>query len=92
VLIGGLPGLLGTGYGLVALAKIVLFAILLGFAASNRPHLTPRPTGGRRTICPKLHAKRKGVASQQHAQTFQTVWKLSRNGFRRGAGCIRIAA
>ena len=26
VLIGGLPGLLGTAYGLVALAKIVLFA------------------------------------------------------------------
>ncbi len=41
VLIGGLPGLLGTAYGLVALAKIVLFAILLGFAAANRLRLTP---------------------------------------------------
>ncbi len=48
ILIGGLPGWIGTGYGLVALAKIALFAVLLGFAARNRFRLTPalaRPAG-----------------------------------------------
>ncbi len=41
VLVGGLPGLLGTGYGLMALLKAALFALLLGFAVVNRQHLTP---------------------------------------------------
>ena len=41
VLIGSLPGLIGTGYGLMALLKLGLFAILLGFAAVNRFRLTP---------------------------------------------------
>ena len=42
ILIGGLPGLIGTGYGLVALLKLALFAALLGFACHNRFRLTPR--------------------------------------------------
>jgi putative copper export protein len=41
VLIGGLPGLIGTGYGLTALSKAALFAMLLGLASVNRFHLTP---------------------------------------------------
>ncbi len=45
VLIGGLPGWIGTSYGLVALLKIVLFVALLGFAARNRFRLTPALSG-----------------------------------------------
>ena len=41
VLIGGLPGLIGTGYGLMALLKLALFGVLIGLAASNRFRLTP---------------------------------------------------
>lgn len=46
VLVGTLPGLVGTGYGLVALAKLVGFLGLLGFAARNRFRLTPALAGG----------------------------------------------
>ncbi len=45
-LIGGLPRLLGTGYGLMALLKAVLFAGLLGLAAWHRWRLTPALSGG----------------------------------------------
>ncbi len=45
VLIEGLPGLVGTAYGLVALLKISLFAALLGFAAANHFRLTPALAG-----------------------------------------------
>ncbi len=45
VLVGGLPGWVGTSYGLVALLKVVLFAALLGFAARNRFRLTPALSG-----------------------------------------------
>ena len=45
VLIGGLPGWIGTSYGLVALVKLVLFVALLGFAARNRFRLTPVLSG-----------------------------------------------
>ncbi len=41
VLIGSLAGLIGTGYGLTALAKLALFLLLLGIAARNRFRLTP---------------------------------------------------
>lgn len=41
-LIGGLAGLVGTSYGRVASAKIVLFALLLGLAAANRLVFTER--------------------------------------------------
>ena len=46
VLVGTLPGLVGTGYGLVALAKLAGFLGLLGFAARNRFRLTPALAGG----------------------------------------------
>ena len=41
-LVGSMPGLIGTAYGLMAVVKIVLFAALLGLAASNRYRLTPK--------------------------------------------------
>lgn len=41
VLIGGLPGLAGTAYGWMALVKLLIFAILVGLAVSNRFRLTP---------------------------------------------------
>jgi len=40
-LVGGLPGLVGTSYGWVALAKLGLFGILFAFAAANRYRLAP---------------------------------------------------
>ncbi len=40
-LIGGLPGLVGTSYGWVAGAKLVLLGVLLGFAVVNRYRLAP---------------------------------------------------
>ncbi len=45
VLTGGLPGLLGTGYGQTLLVKALLFAVLLGFAAYHRLVLTPALAG-----------------------------------------------
>ena len=44
-LVGSTPGLLGTGYGLMVILKIVLFGILLLLALSNRYRLTPRLGG-----------------------------------------------
>ena len=41
ILIESLPGLVGTGYGLVAVLKLALFVILLGLACNNRFRLTP---------------------------------------------------
>jgi len=41
-LIGGLPGLIGTSYGRVALLKLAIFAALLGLAMANRFVLTER--------------------------------------------------
>jgi putative copper export protein/mono/diheme cytochrome c family protein len=54
ILIGGLPELLGTSYGHVALLKLVLFTAMLGLAAANRFRHTPAladlasPDAGRR--------------------------------------------
>jgi putative copper export protein len=45
VLVGGLPGLLGTAYGHVALLKLVLFLILLALAALNRFAFTAQLAG-----------------------------------------------
>jgi putative copper export protein/mono/diheme cytochrome c family protein len=42
LLVGGLPGLIGTDYGRLALAKLGLFLVLLLLAALNRFHLRPR--------------------------------------------------
>ena len=51
-LMGGLPGLFGTSYGHVALAKLALFFVLLSLAALNRLVLTERlasdPSGAAR--------------------------------------------
>ena len=44
-LIGSVAGLIGTGYGWVAIGKIALFAVLLALAANNRWRLTPALTG-----------------------------------------------
>lgn len=44
VLIGSLPGLTGTSYGLLALSKAALFATMLVLAVVNRQTLTPRLT------------------------------------------------
>ena len=46
VLVGTLPGLIGTAYGLIALAKLGGFLGLLAFAARNRYRLTPTLGGG----------------------------------------------
>lgn len=44
-LAGGISGLIGTAYGRVALAKLVLFLMLLTLAAFNRCALTPALIG-----------------------------------------------
>ncbi len=44
-LMGGMPGLFGTGYGHVALVKVGLFFVLLALAALNRLALTDRLAG-----------------------------------------------
>ena len=41
VLVGSVPGLVGTGYGWMVLAKLALFAVLVGFALANRYRLAP---------------------------------------------------
>ncbi|MEJ0048599.1 MAG: CopD family protein [Rhodospirillales bacterium] len=41
VLVASIPGLVGTAYGWVVLGKIVLFGVLLGFAAANRYRFAP---------------------------------------------------
>ena len=57
VLVGTLPGLVGTGYGLVAFGKLAGFLGLLGFAARNRFRLTPA-LGGKRPGPAKRHLLR----------------------------------
>jgi putative copper resistance protein D len=44
-LIGSLPGMTGTAYGVLALVKILLFAAMLGFAARHRFRLTSALSG-----------------------------------------------
>jgi putative copper export protein len=58
ILIGSLPGLTGTSYGLLALSKAGLFAVMLIFAVVNRHTLTPGLIG----IAPR-RARRRMVAS-----------------------------
>jgi putative copper export protein/mono/diheme cytochrome c family protein len=45
-LIGSIPGLFGTAYGLVALVKLSLFLLLIVLAALNRFRFTPRIMAG----------------------------------------------
>ncbi len=54
-LLGGLPGIVGTAYGWIVLAKLLLFAALLGYAAQNRWRLLPllarpEPLDGQRRL------------------------------------------
>lgn len=61
-LAGGLSGLVGTAYGRVATAKLALFAVLLGIAATNRFLFTPAlvgPDGGvaRSRLCRSIIAE-----------------------------------
>jgi putative copper export protein/mono/diheme cytochrome c family protein len=44
-LIGGIPGLVGTAYGWVAIVKFALFGVLFIFALANRYTLAPRLLG-----------------------------------------------
>lgn len=44
-LIGGVPGLFGTPHGNVAIAKLVAFLLLLGFALCNRYRFAPALAG-----------------------------------------------
>ncbi len=41
VLVGSVPGLVGTGYGWVALGKLALFGVLFAFAWANRYRFAP---------------------------------------------------
>ena len=55
VLVGSLPGLVGTAYGWMALVKLALFGVLFAFAAVNRYRLAPAllgrdPTAARRAL------------------------------------------
>ncbi len=45
ILIGGLPGLVGTAYGRVALVKLALLLVLLALAAANRFRYAPAMRG-----------------------------------------------
>ena len=44
-LVGSLPGVVGTSYGVTVMVKLVLFLVLLGFAWVNRYRLAPRLLG-----------------------------------------------
>jgi putative copper export protein/mono/diheme cytochrome c family protein len=44
--VGGVPALIGTEYGRLLLAKLGLFAMMLGLGVTNRGVLTPRLAGG----------------------------------------------
>jgi putative copper export protein/mono/diheme cytochrome c family protein len=44
--VGDVPALIGTDYGRLLLAKLGLFAAMLGLAVTNRGVLTPRLAGG----------------------------------------------
>jgi putative copper export protein/mono/diheme cytochrome c family protein len=90
-LIGGLPALLGTPYGHVALLKIVLFLVALALAALNRLWLTDRVAAGRAgarselavSICVEvclglaIVTAAAFMASSQPAAHTTPVWPLS---------------
>ena len=42
ILVGSFRGLVMTGYGWLLLSKLCVFVIMVGLAAVNRFHLTPR--------------------------------------------------
>jgi putative copper export protein/mono/diheme cytochrome c family protein len=88
VLMGGLPGLVGTDYGRIALVKLCLFLVLLALAALNRFRLAPvmRSTGPRHlrtsiaieTLAGLLAVVAAGVLlTQQPAMHLQPDWPLA---------------
>jgi copper resistance protein D len=46
LLVGSIPALFGTSYGRWLLAKLVVFAVMLGLACVNRRRMTPRIVAG----------------------------------------------
>ena len=56
--VGDVPALIGTDYGRLLLAKLGLFAAMLGLAVANRGVLTPRLAGGDRAA---LHLLRRNT-------------------------------
>jgi putative copper export protein/mono/diheme cytochrome c family protein len=87
-LMGGLPGLVGTDYGRIALVKLCLFFVLLAIAALNRFRLTPamRSTGARHlrmsvaleTVAGLLAVMAAGVLlTQQPAMHLQPDWPFA---------------
>ena len=56
--VGDVPALIGTGYGQLLLAKLGLFAAMLGLAVANRGVLTPRLASGDRDA---LHLLRRNA-------------------------------
>lgn len=67
VLIGGLPGLIGTAYGILSLAKLALLAILLGFACMNRFRWAPSLGG------PETALARRGLRRSIMLETIPAV-------------------
>ena len=63
ILVGGLGGWAGTGYGAVACAKVALFAGLIGFALVNRYWLSPKLAG------PNVAHARRALAASIAAET-----------------------
>lgn len=53
-LVGSVPALIGTTYGLILLAKLALVALLLGLAAANKWRLVPRLAAGDGTAARRL--------------------------------------
>ncbi len=45
VLVASIPGLVGTAYGWMIIVKLVLFAVLIGFALANRHRFAPALLG-----------------------------------------------
>ena len=58
VLVSSIPGLVGTAYGWMIIAKLALFAVLIGFALANRYRFAPALLGAE-----PAHARRVLVRS-----------------------------
>ncbi len=67
VLVGSVPGLVGTGYGWMVLVKLALFGVLLGFAVANRyrfaPALLRGDDGGARAVLLRSLGAQAGVGA-----------------------------
>ncbi len=90
VLVGSLPGLVGTAYGWMVLVKAALFAVLLGFAAANRYRFAPALLrGDHRRVLVRSIALQTGAAlaivaaaivlsGLPPAMHLQPIWPFSR--------------